>query len=671
MPESARKRLDSWKEVATYLDRDVTTVMRWEREKKLPVHRLPGGKRKAVFAYPDEIDAWYASADPKENGESSEGAEPREVPAEGRSLEPAIAPIIDTPNPPSKRWRRTALVLVPAVVILLGLGAMTAARLRPAPQLKVSSYLPLTRDGHDKGGPLFTDGARVYFLEQGPDGPELAAVAIAGSGTAIIPCGCLSVEDFSPLHSEVLASRPPSTQDGGELWVMPLLGGSPRRVGDIKASYATWSSDRRRIAFTRQDALYIANADGSEALRIANVTGQAAWPRWSPDGSTLRFTEDTYQHGEIWETLWEVAANGSNLHRLLDGRDGPQRACCGMWTPDGKFFIFQAIQEGRPDLWALSESRGSLASRPTPVLLSSGLQGFSSPTVSADGKQVFALGLQKRGELVRYDSRLREFVPFLGGISATWATFSRSGRSVAYIDYPDLTVWRANADGTNKTQVTFSPLQADGISWSPDEKWLALRARTPGKDYRIYLVPAAGGKAQMLLPGEAEQGVPAWSSDSTKIAFGDVPSVFSKASGTEAIHILDLSTHQLSDLPGSGGLWTVRWSPDGRTLAALTIAEQRLMLYDQATKRWRATEAKDVDNPNWSFNNEFIYYDTEGEDRRLRRVRVADGHVEELVSLHSYPNLATWWSGVAPDNSPLILRNLGITEIYALTLESR
>ena len=52
-------------------------------------------------------------------------------------------------------------------------------------------------------------------------------------------------------------------------------------------------------------------------------------------------------------------------------------------------------------------------------------------------------------------------------------------------------------------------------------------------------------------------------------------------------------------------------------------------------------------------------------------MRVADGRVEELVSPHSYPNLATCWSGVAPDNSPLILRNLGMDEVYALTLESR
>jgi hypothetical protein len=58
MPEKERKRLDSWKEIAEYLRRDITTVKRWEKEKALPVYRLPGGKRHPVFAYQDEIDRW-------------------------------------------------------------------------------------------------------------------------------------------------------------------------------------------------------------------------------------------------------------------------------------------------------------------------------------------------------------------------------------------------------------------------------------------------------------------------------------------------------------------------------------------------------------------------------------------------------------------------------------
>jgi len=54
-------RLDSWKEIAGYLGRDLRTVRRWEKEKGLPVRRVPGGERSAVFAYSEEIDEWLQS----------------------------------------------------------------------------------------------------------------------------------------------------------------------------------------------------------------------------------------------------------------------------------------------------------------------------------------------------------------------------------------------------------------------------------------------------------------------------------------------------------------------------------------------------------------------------------------------------------------------------------
>ena len=55
------RRLDSWKEIAAFFDRDERTVKRWEKERSLPVHRLPGGSRGRVFAFTDELQAWMRS----------------------------------------------------------------------------------------------------------------------------------------------------------------------------------------------------------------------------------------------------------------------------------------------------------------------------------------------------------------------------------------------------------------------------------------------------------------------------------------------------------------------------------------------------------------------------------------------------------------------------------
>ena len=57
------RRLDSWKEIADYLRRDVRTAIRWEKEKGLPVHRIPGGSRHSVFAFANEIDDWMSGQD--------------------------------------------------------------------------------------------------------------------------------------------------------------------------------------------------------------------------------------------------------------------------------------------------------------------------------------------------------------------------------------------------------------------------------------------------------------------------------------------------------------------------------------------------------------------------------------------------------------------------------
>jgi hypothetical protein len=53
-------RLDSWKEIAAYLGRDVRTVVRWEKKRGLPVHRVPGGERQAVWAHAQELDSWLS-----------------------------------------------------------------------------------------------------------------------------------------------------------------------------------------------------------------------------------------------------------------------------------------------------------------------------------------------------------------------------------------------------------------------------------------------------------------------------------------------------------------------------------------------------------------------------------------------------------------------------------
>ena len=78
------------------------------------------------------------------------------------------------------------------------------------------------------------------------------------------------------------------------------------------------------------------------------------------------------------------------------------------------------------NIWAIREKSGLFekASR-EPVQLTAGPMSFTSLLPSRDGKKLFAIGTQARGELAHYDSKLRQFTPYLSGISAVSCTGSR------------------------------------------------------------------------------------------------------------------------------------------------------------------------------------------------------------------------------------------------------
>ena len=143
-----------------------------------------------------------------------------------------------------------------------------------------------------------------------------------------------------------------------------------------------------------------------------------------------------------------------------------------------------------------------------------------------------------------------------------------------------------------------------------------------------------------------------------------------RTSGQLVIHILSLKTGQLSQVPGSEGLWTARWSPDGRYIAALTQDSCNLMLFDFRTTGWvkLATMAK-IPDVVWSRHEEAIYFNGEeaGGERAIFRVKIPGGQVERLASLAGRSE--SDWLGLAPDDSPLIARHTETLEIYSLTVK--
>jgi dipeptidyl aminopeptidase/acylaminoacyl peptidase len=284
--------------------------------------------------------------------------------------------------------------------------------------------------------------------------------------------------------------------------------------------------------------------------------------------------------------------------------------------------------------------------------------------------------VQQRAELVKYDSRTREFVPFLGGISAGDVDFSRDGTWVTYVRYPDDSLWRSRLDGSERLQLTYSPMRTGVPHWSPDGLQIAFSGITPGKPWKIFLISKDGGTPTAVTTDEdAQEADPAWSPDGKSLVFGHggPPSTAEHT----FIEVFDTQSHRTSQLPGSQGVFASRWSPDGRYIAGLSNDSVKLLLLDLRTHQLRElAHGTNIGYLAWSADSRYIYFDTLFEQNpAYDRVRIADGKLERIVDLKQIRTFSSQfgglgsWTGLAPGDIPLFVRDTSAQEIYALDLE--
>jgi eukaryotic-like serine/threonine-protein kinase len=582
---------------------------------------------------------------------------------------------------PARILRMRAIALVGAGVVMAVVAVYLLTRPIQAPIILGTSRI--TSDGREKllpvpgvvpiPLPLVTDGPRIYFIEETTH-PVAVQVSATGGDTAPVPNPLQSpnLGDISWGRSEMLLVDPNGAEEW-PLWILPVPGGSARRVGDVLAHDATWFPDGQRVVYARGSDLYIAQANGAESKKFITAGGMVWVPRWSPDGKVMRFTLQDSQTNA--SSLWEVSADGTNLHALLPGWNSPPAECCGNWTPDGKYFIFQSTRNGRSDVWAIREKRALFGiSRGEPVRLTAGEMNAQAPVPSRDGKKIFFVGELRRGELVRYDPRSQAFMPYLSGISAELVNFSRDGQWVTYVTYPEGSLWRSKADGSEQLQLTSPPMRVGGSRWSPDGKQIVFNASEPGRPWRVYVVAASGGAPVEIESGQGNALDPDWSADGTSLVFGRRHSLLGESAETAAICRFDLSAHRLTTLPDSKGKFNPRSSPDGHYLAAMALNSRELFLLDFRTQKWSVLAKQDANDLMWSRDGKYVYFaGTQDGKIKWSRLRISDQKIEVLGSLEGLRRAwGAWgqWMGLAPDDSPLILRDIGTQEIYALDWEA-
>jgi len=205
--------------------------------------------------------------------------------------------------------------------------------------------------------------------------------------------------------------------------------------------------------------------------------------------------------------------------------------------------------------------------------------------------------------------------------------------------------------------------------WSPDGKQITFSATSPTRPSTIQLISADGGNPQEIF--SASLADPGWSADGSTLVFSDRWSPEAEKKGSFSILFMDVKTRKVSALAGSEGFYSPRWSPDGRFIAALHAGPETLMLFDFSTQKWVQLGQIVVGFPSWSSDSKYIYFDSQGEARAFYRVRISDHKLERLVSLKNLRLAgALSWTGLAQDDSPLVLRDVGTQEIYALDWEA-
>jgi Tol biopolymer transport system component len=520
------------------------------------------------------------------------------------------------------------------------------------------------------------DGLYLYFIEGMPwtTGARITQLSARGGETTWITTSLpepVAIHGISPDHTELLVANGVGDNEDAatELWVQPLPGGTPRRVGNVLASAACWTPDGLHVVYAQGFTIYMANKDGSQPHQLTQVSGVPRALRFSPDGRRIRFY--LVQPKAESHTIWEMNADGKDAHPLFPGwKDSPNQ-CCGNWSPDGKYYYFRAGQGNAQGIWVMPERRSIFRRAAVrPSRLTSGPLRFSVPVPSSDGKRLFVMGSEPRVELSRYDLQARRFDAYLPGLSAGPVDFSRDGKWMAYVSYPDMTLWRSRVDGSDKMQLTFPPVRAYEPRWSPDGSKIAFMDVQFNRPWKICLLSSSGGSPEWLVRSSTDEADPTWTPDGESV-------VYAKSDGTAKVNIaiyrLNLKTREVSSIPDSDGLFSPRVSPDGRYISALTKAMTKLMLFDTNTNRWSSlVVGEQIGYNEWSHDGQYVYMrENRAGAGELVRVRMKDRALEHVISLRDLPQLSdifTAWIGLTPDDAPILMRDRSVQEIYALDL---
>lgn len=655
-------RLSSWGEIAQYLNVSEKTARRWEQQRGMPVHRIPGGGPKAgVYAFRSEIDAWLQPP--------VAGVVPVHLESGGGG---GASPVL------SRRWWVAAAILITFAGIAGGI-ALRSPGLRIRESLLGEPERVLASTAA-KLVPVMTDGRNVFVQEKEQGRFRIVWAALDAFEKKGPQAGAVLETNLEKPDPGVVAPDGKSLllrnlslpgQMDQPLFRQPLPGGSAERVGEVLAYDSAWTPDQKQIVFSRQTSVFVTDPSGGAVRKLFDVPGRAYWFRWRrPGDQRFRFT--VYRSQNHSYRIWEAAADWSAAHPVDFGLEGDVSQACGAWDAEGRRFFFQAAVAGFFQIFVHEEAAAGFGSGSLRQLTSGPVHATSPVPVQTAGGSRLLLGLLQshKSEVVRYERETRRWVPLFEGVSASAVAYSPDGKRLAFVRMPEASLWRCEMPGCrNPVELTSGPGRVAMPRWSPDGREISIMMRLPGKQWRAAIVTAEGaGAMRWLLPGNVDgtEADPSWSPDGARIAFGAPPN---PDTGAEAeIRVLERGSGKVEVVPGSRGFHTPHWSPDGKYLAAVRWPAREVAIFEFATGRWRVAEGTRAGYLNWSADGRRVYFRSMRPEApaAVEAVEAGSLRVMEVAELQGFRQPA-WsfgeWIGVDPQGTPLALRDLTTDEV--------
>lgn len=571
------------------------------------------------------------------------------------------------------RWGRTAIVLLAAAAVGLALGILLYRNYSRAPRLL--GVTEITHSGRVDGwGRTHSDGSRLFFLERDGDHWNTTQVAVEGGDTQPFAPGSRNTKifDISARNPEMLIAPFIGRTGGLPLFAVPLVGGSPRRIGGMTVDDAAISPDGTGFAYSSSNGIYLSDFSGTAVHRLAACGAECASLAWSPDAKSIRFTQ--FDSATNRRTLWQVSVADGTVHPFLENWNLAGDVCCGRWTSDGKYFVFVATRDNQSNIWLLRESSGVFRPASKPFQLTHGPIGFYEPLPGKDSHTIFAQGGSERVVLEQADVDSRRIKPLLNGVQAWEIVYARNGQFAVY--NTNDAVWKIDLrrgtpekvfQGTAAMNVHHMALSNDG------KNALFLGHQTAGPEV-VMLAPLSGGSPRTLGAVGHPYIVPDFSGDDRRIVAGPDWETASRSPEKTSLNFYTLDSGNLESVPGSHGLLGARWSPDGRYLVAFTADMRQLKIFDISQRRWTdMTSGNYFSVPIWSADSKWIYFqDLLDSGEPVFRMRPGDLTKERVFSFEEILNSGTQrcgFYGLTPDGAIVFRATREGGDIFALDVD--